>query len=177
MSQASALRTSRSPWPWDGGMCTCAPPGTPVPPAMGPAGLSCCLGEPLLDSAVLSLWALLCFPGVNTAPLATSAYLNPQLCPPAAQGVPSDWGPAGCDAAGGEGCSGPSAGASAQLVAFAHPPPPTGDSPLICLFSSVGKVLLLAHLSAFLTCLGQEGESSSPPSWWLETCIRPTQGG
>ena len=57
------------------------------------------------------------------------------------------------------------------------PPAPTGDSPLTRLFSSVGKVLLLAHLSAFLTCLRQEGESSSPASWWLETRIRPTQGG
>ena len=127
MSQASALRASRSPWPWDGGLCTCAPTGIPVPPAMGPAGLSCCLGEPLLDSAVLSLWALLCFPGVHQATLATSAYLNPQLCPPAAQGAPSDWGPVGCDAARGEGCSGPSAGASALLIAFARPPqPPPG---------------------------------------------------
>ena len=44
-------------------------------------------------------------------------------------------------------------------------------------FSSVRKELLLAHLSTFLTCLGQEGESSSPPSWWLETCIRPPWGG
>ena len=66
VSQASALRTSRSPWPWDGSLCTRAPGGTPVPPAMGPAGLSCCLGEPLLDSAVLSVGTSLlsrCPPG------------------------------------------------------------------------------------------------------------------
>lgn len=80
------------------------------------------------DSAVLSLWALLCFPGVHLATLVTSAYPNPQLCPPAAQGAPSDWGPVGCDAAEGEGYSGPSAGASALIIAFAPPPPTPGQS-------------------------------------------------
>lgn len=64
-----------------------------------------------------------------------------------------------------------------HLRCSSHLPHAPQDSPQMHPFSSVGKALLLAHLSAFLTCLGQEGESSSPPSWWLETRIRPTRGG
>ena len=174
MSQASAPRTSRSPWPWDGSLCTCAPTGTPVPPAMGPAGLSCCLGEPLLDSCSslcghFSAFQVSTWQPWSPQPTRILSSDPLMLRGPPLTGVLWDVMQPGVRGALGHQLE--------HLRCSSHLPHAPQDSPLMHPFSSVGKALLLAHLSAFLTCLGQEGESSSPPSWWLETRIRPTRGG